>query len=259
MKKLVVRLLLVLIVLLLLAILAVSLSLDSIVKRGVETIGPELTKVSVKLDSVGLSVLSGAGKLKGLVVGNPEGFKTASSIDIGTLSLAVQPGSLLKDKLIVKSIELHSPQITYETDLRGNNLSKILANLESATGGGASRAPAQSKDAKKANRKLQVDDFLISGGVVHVSVTTLGGKSVSVPLPEIHLKDLGTGPDGITPAELTQKVLAVIVEKAAEASATAVSQLGKGALDLTKGMSNTAVENVGKITKDLGGLFKKKN
>jgi hypothetical protein len=62
-KKLIVRLLVAVVVLLLLAGVAVGLFLDSGIKRGVETPGPLLAKVPVKLESVSLSLFSGSGKI----------------------------------------------------------------------------------------------------------------------------------------------------------------------------------------------------
>src|SRR6266702_3012137 len=162
MKKIMVRLFLVLVVLLVLAAIAVHFFLDDAIKRGVETIGPKLAKVEIKLDAVHLSLLSGSGKLNGLVVGNPEGFKSPSAISVGMASLALKPASLLSDKIIIQSINVQAPQITYETDLRANNLSKILANLE-ATSGGQEKEPATPKETNS-TKKLQVDDFIISGG-----------------------------------------------------------------------------------------------
>jgi len=78
MKKIIVRLVIALLVLLVLAGVAVHLFLDGAIKRGVETFGPELTKVQVKLEYVNLSLLTGSGKIRGLLVGNPEGYKTPS-------------------------------------------------------------------------------------------------------------------------------------------------------------------------------------
>src|SRR5262249_1349949 len=174
MKKLVIRLLIVFVVLVILGIVAVSFFLDGIVKRGIETVGPMVTKVEIKLDSVSLSLLSGSGKIKGLIVGNPEGFKSPSAIQVGNASLALQPGSVLGAKSIIKPSAVHAPEIPFETDLKQNNLSKIVANLQ-ATPGGATSSPAATNQAK-AGKKLQVDDFVISGGKIHVSLTTLGGK-----------------------------------------------------------------------------------
>src|SRR5581483_563488 len=201
-----------------------------------------------------LSLLSGSGKLKGLFVGNPSGYKTPSAIQVGTASLALQPSSVLSSKIIVHSINLQAPEITFETDLKANNLSKILDNLQSAMGGGNStNAAAESK----ASRKLQVDDFLISGGKIHVSVSVLGGQSATVPLPEIHLTGLGQGPDGITVAELTKVVLQAIEKEALQVSASAITDLSKQATGLTKGLGGAATGAVDKVTKGLGGFLKK--
>lgn len=260
MKKWIFRLFIGLVVLVILGVVAVALFMNGAIKRGVETVGPMVTKTDVRLQSVSLSLLSGSGKIQGLVVGNPEGFKTPSAINVGSASLALSPGSLLSDKILIKSINVQGPEITFETDLKSNNLSKLLANLEAATGGTQqepARAPAPPE--AKAGKKLQVNDFLISGGKVHVSVTALGGKSVTVPLPEIHLAALGTGPDGITPTELTAKVLRTVIESASKEAATAVADIGKGALVLGKdAVGATATNSVEKVTKSIGDLFKKK-
>src|ERR1035438_6091226 len=95
MKKVIIRIGIALVIVLIVTVVIIGLSLDGIVKRGVETVGPRLTKVDIKLDKVSLSILSGSGQIGGLTVGNPEGFKTPQAISVGSASLALQPGSLL--------------------------------------------------------------------------------------------------------------------------------------------------------------------
>lgn len=254
MKKIILRVSIVLVILVVVAVIAVGLFLDSAVKRAIETVGPMLTQVEVKVDSVNLSLLSGACRIKGLVVGNPSGFKSPSAIQVGSAALSLQPNSVFADKLVIKSVNLQAPEITFETDLRGNNLSKLLENVQAATGGANQ---ANSKASSQAGRKLQVDDFLISGAKVHVSLTVLGGKSATVPLPEIHLTGLGQGPDGITPAELTKQVLQAVEKAAVQASSSAVADLSKDATVLTKALGSTPSGAAEKVRKGLGGLFKK--
>ena len=261
MKKLIIRFIVAIVGVVILIALAAHLFIDGIIKRGIETIGPRLAKVEIKLQSVSLSFISGSGKITGLIVGNPEGYKTPSAISVGAVSLVLKPRSLLSDKIVISSINVQGPEITFETDLRGNNLNKILANLNAAPGGAESQPlkanePAQPKEAK-AGRKLQVDDFVISGGKVHVSMTTLGGQAATIPLPEIHLTGLGQGPEGITPAELTKVVLQAIEKSAAQAASGAVGDIGKGATALTKDLNKTLSGSAGSITKGIGGLFKK--
>lgn len=248
MKKIILGVLIALVVLVIVAVLAVSFFLDSALKKGVETFGPQLTKVEVKLDSVNLSLLSGSGSIKGLVVGNPEGYKSPHAISVGKASLSLSPGSLMSDKIVIKSVRVEAPEITFEQGLGGNNLKRILSNVEAATGGGgASKDKKAPADSGKPAKKLQVDEFIITGAKVRVGATALSSMA-AIPLPDIQLTGLGTGPEGITPEELTQKILAAIEEGTGKAAA------GK----LSEAATKAAADAAGNATKGITDLFKKK-
>ncbi len=256
MKKLLVRGAIVLAVLLLLAVVAVGLLLDGAVKKGIETVGPMLTKVDIKLDSVGLSILSGSGKIKGLVVGNPEGFKTPHAISIGAASLSLSPSSVFADKVVIKSIRLEAPEIYYERGLTGgDNLQKILDNVNAAVGGGSAATDASGKPA----RKLQVDEVVITGAKLKVSLKGTGGFAAPITLPDIHLSNLGQGPEGITAGELTGKILTTVTADAGKAAVKVLSDVGKGAVDAASNAGKAAADSVGKAAKGVTDLFKKKD
>lgn len=249
MKK---RLLQILIVLVVLVIVAVGVGfffLGSIVKHGVESVGPKVTKVPVKLDSATLSVFSGNGELKGLLVANPEGYKTPSAIKVGTVNIVVEPRSVFSDKVVARSIKLVGPEITLEGDLTGNNLMKLLNNVR-----GTSNTETKTPGPKDpgGSKNIQVDDFLLSGGRLNLQTSLLGGQAASLAIPEIHLTALGQGPRGITAAELTELVLKEILEKATQ---VATAQLSGKVSDVIKDGASKQVEKLGE---GLGGLLKKK-
>lgn len=257
MKKIIKIIFILLVVLIIAVVLGVHFFLDGAVKKAVETIGPQITKVDVKLDSVSISILSGSGKIKGLVIGNPEGFKSPSSISLGKASLGLKTTSLLSDKIVIRSIVLEAPEITFEQSLKGNNLLTLQKNL----GGDAStkeQPKEQPKEKSAAAKKLQVDDVLITGGKIHVTVSALGGKSATVPLPPIHFTNLGTGADGITPAELSKRILSEIIEGAMKEGEKTVTDLAKGAVIMSGGLATNATGKIGKTLDGVGDLFKKK-
>ena len=255
MKKFLFRLFLFLLVLLVIGVISLVVFLDSAVKRGVEAFGPALAKVEIRLGSVSLSLLSGSCKFEDLIVGNPEGFKTPSAIVVHSAALDLVPRSLLDPKVVVKSFTLQGPEITFEAGLQGNNLGKIIANLEAATGGGAASAPAPGA---KPPKTFEVDDIWITGGKARVGLSPLGGQTATVSLPEIHLKDLGKGPEGVSAAEVAKLILKEIENRAAQASANTLSDVGKGALYITKDPANTAAKGAEKAAQGVGDLFKKK-
>ena len=253
MKKWVVRLV---VALVLLGVVGIGLAiyfLGAIVKKGVEKAGPNITKTAVTLDSATLSIFSGSGQMKGFSVANPEGYTAPSAVKVGTMAMSVQPGSVFSDKIIVHSIRVVGPEITLEGTLAGNNLSKLLANIR-----GTAEQDKQKPDTKgqPSTRKMQVDDFLITGGRVNLSTSMLGGQATTVSLPEIHLANLGQGPGGITASELSEKVFSAVLEETLKQ--VAQSSVGKKISELTKNMPGGGTQAVENVTGTLGNLFKKK-
>ena len=261
MKKLKKILLIVVILVVVLGIAAavfVGMFFDQIVKKGIETVAPTITQTSVTVSSVHIGVFSGAARINGLIVGNPPEFKTTNAISLGKAAVSVEPKSLFADKLVIHSVEIRDPQITFEgSPLGDNNLQKILDNVSGTPNTNAAAAPPAT--AKKAGKKLQVDEFLISGAKVTAHITGLEGEPFSVVIPDIHFTSLGTGPDGITAAELTQKIIKEISNDALKAVVDrAKNMVGKNADALLKGAAGKAVgENADKLKKGIGNLFGK--
>jgi hypothetical protein len=250
MKKWVFRIISVIVLLVIVALVIVFFNLNSIVKKGVETVGPKLTKVDVRLSAAKLSPLNGNGELSGLFVGNPEGYKTPSAIQVGNVKVALKLSSALSDTIQVDEVNVQAPEITFEGGLGGNNLSQILKNLEGSPDD--VKPTPESKPASEGGKKFFVKDVVVNGGKINVSLTGLGGgKSLTVPLPPIHLTNIGSEKSGVTAAQLCKEILKPIIASAMNSGLEAIKsgnldELGKG-----------ATEKAGKAVEGLKGLFKK--
>jgi uncharacterized protein involved in outer membrane biogenesis len=242
MRKLFLSVVIILVVLIVVAVIVVGFFLGTIVKTGMETVGPKITQVSIKVDAVNLSLLTGSARVKGLVVGNREGYKTPQAISVDSAAVGVNPFSVLSDKIVVRSVRVEAAEITFEGGLGGNNLSKIMDNVNAIA---------------KTGRKIEVDDFLITGAMVHVNLTGMSGKEMTLPLPDIHLTNLGKGNAGITATDLTRRVLGAITAATVKVVASATTAIGKGAGNLGRDAGKAVGQDMNKITKGIGGLFKK--
>ena len=93
-----------------------------------------------------------------------------------------------------------------------------------------------------ASKKLQVDELVITGAKVNVSVKGTGGLAVPITLPHIHLTNLGQGPEGITARELTETVLSEIISAVAQRAGNVIT---KGTVDPdTKAATKAAIDTV---------------
>ena len=233
------------------AVIVVALSLDRIVKKGVEVVGPRIVQVPITLDGIHIGVLSGSATVKNLIVGNPDGYKTPYAVSVGVADVSVNIASALSDKIVIHSIHVDAPEITFEGGLSGNNLGKIMDNLKSppqTAGTSVTNVPV-SQGGTATSKKIEVDDFLITGAKVHVVLTSLGGKEMSLTLPTIHLTDLGKGDAGLTPADLIRQVFQAITTTTLASVTTSLGDLSKDAQKIGKG-------EVDKVKSGLGGFFK---
>ena len=244
-------------VLIVAAIVVVGFSLDDIVKKGVETVGPKITQTPVTLGAVHLSLFVGSASVKELVLGNPAGYKSSFAISVGTADVGVNPLSIASDKIVIRSVHVEAPEITFEGNpLSKNNLGDIMDNVDQVakSGGPPSAgtntvATARNKPAKK----IEVDDLVINGAKVHALLPSIGnfsGRELTLTLPQIHLTNLGKG-DGITATELTRAVLNAITT--ATIKAVADAGLDKG----LKNFGGSAGKGIDQIKKSVGGLLGK--
>ncbi len=261
-KKIIIGLGLGILVVLVVGVIVVGFFLGDIVKAGMETVGPKITQTTLAVDSVSVSLLGGSAGVNGLVLGNPEGYKAPSAISVGKAAVSLSPGSLLSDKIVIRSIEVRNAEITFEGNpLGANNLTKIMANVNALNAAAGTNSPATVSSAtKKPARKLEVDDFLLTGAKVHASISGIPGlqaQEITLPLPDIHLTDLGKGNDGITAADLTQRVLGEITTGTIKALTAAVADLGKDMTGAAKGAMQNATKGASQLKKGIGGLFGK--
>ena len=183
----------VVVVLFVIAVIVVVVSLDKMIKAGVETVGPEITGTSVKLEGVDLK-------------------------------------SALSDKLVIEQILIDGPEITYESGPSGSNVGKIQENVAASSKSVAPKGAAESKSQKKdqTQKKIQINDFIFRNGKVTMSASMLTGKPITISLPDIHLKDIGKNSGGVTAETAAAEVFKAIEKSVAQSASKAAGEAAKG-------------------------------
>jgi hypothetical protein len=251
------------VVLVLALVVFVFTGLGAAIKSVVEGVGSAVTQTDVKLASADVSVTSGEGMLKGLVVGNPKGYSTPSAIELGEIKVSLDTSTVTSDTIVIKEVLIDGPHLTYEIGPGGSNIG-VIENNVAAYGGGAKESgggkggkssgggPREPSGAKaEGGKKVIIENLIVRNGRVDVSASFLKGKSVGAALGEIHLKGIGKASGGATPSQVTQLLLGALTKSALDAVAGLnLDGLKKGVGDALGG----AVEGV----KDIFGGKKKK-
>ena len=248
----------VLVVLVIVAVIVVTANLNSMIKAGIEAVGPQVTGTTIKLDGVDLSLLTGQGRLQGLVVGNPQGFQAASALKLADARISVDLQSALSDKLIIKEILIDGPEITYEGGPSGSNFSKIQENVAAFAKKTGAQGGAEPKTEKKepGGKKIQINDFILKNAKVNASTSLLKGQSLTIPLPDIHLKDIGKESKGATIGEASSEVFAAISKSVGQAVTGSGKFLEKGVEAVGEAAKGLGID-AGKTVEGLKGLFGK--
>ena len=227
--------------------LGVMYFLGSIVKAGVNNLGPKLTQTRVELAGATLSPLTGSGTLTGLTVGNPAGWSEGNAFSLGKVHVDVEPLSIFGDHVVINEIIIDAPVFNYETKIVASNIKDLLKNIEKFTGGAKA---AETKDGKAI--RFVVKKFRLTNAKATLG---MGATAVPVPLPPASLDNLGVAQGGITADQLAGEIMNSVLGSIVSGTANALGQVGSASGSMTVEQVKEAAKNAGDALKD---MFKQK-
>lgn len=199
-------------------------SLDSLVKKAIETVGTEVAGVPVSVSEVQIKLGEGKASIKGLSVGNPKGFTAPHAFRLGEIAIALDTGSVTGNPIVIKDITVASPEVTYETGAQGSNIDAIQRNIAAKSGGGGKSEPAASSSSD-GGKKLVIDRLALTGGTLKLA-TPIPGAQASAKLGDIVLTGIGRSQGGASSAQVAEQVLGALTKGALKS----VQNLGIGNL-----------------------------
>ena len=208
------------------AIVIIGFSLGGIVKKGINTVGPRLTQSKVELTDARISAFSGKGTLRGLTIGNPTGWQTERAFYLGEIVLEVEPRSLTTEHIVINTLIIQTPEITYETRIVNSNLQDLLKNIQQAAGGSGSGTKTEPAPADTKPVKIEIRHFRMQNAKLTIAGA---GNAAALELGEIALNNLGTAEGGLTPQQLTIAIMKEVTAQAIRAASQ--TAIGRGLLD----------------------------
>ena len=187
-------------------IIIVGMSLNALVKTGVETMGSKVLGVPVTLKEVDISLLSG-GKdvqvsLNELIIKNPDEYETDYAFSLSNIRVLVDQKSVLTNTVVIDEIIIDGLAITFEGSLLGSNLGDIKGNMKRSTTSGSDddteEKTEKHEDGKKHTDGEEPEQY------VHIKKVTMRNSKINLRLfdnqneailltmPDFKLRDIGS-------------------------------------------------------------------
>ena len=166
----------------------------------------------MRLGSAEISLTEGTGELRGLVIGNPEGFDGPHSFSLGAIKLGIDPMGQSESLIRIRNIEADAADLAIIAKGTDTNLQALMANLSDD-----STSEAAADEAAGAEPKIIIEDFSFTNARTSLSSDLIGERAVGIP--DIRLSGIGEKSQGVTIREALQQLLSPIVQASTEALA----------------------------------------
>lgn len=222
-------------------------SLENIVKQLVHEYGSKVTGTDVSISGLDFKPTSGYAAVKDIKIENPKGYKSENLFYLKELGVKIDISTITNDIIVVDSIKITEPKITYEMlSLTQNNISDLLNNIQTNTA--SSKDNTSKKETKKtkaqqtSSKKVIIKTLSVDDGIISV-MAGIGSlkEELSLPLPKIEMHNIGQEKQGSSIKDTVNLVIKKILNSATD---TVVSQN-------LENFKNTANNELKNLTSDL--------
>lgn len=247
--KRIIRLLIILVIVLIVGAFVGARYVDGAARSAVESAATESLGVETTLEGMKIGILDSNCTMDGLRVANPEGFAGDTFLRMRQGHIDVNLGTLLDDTVEIPELTLDGIDVNIVLDGDRGNYDVILDNM------------AKDSDAEESSRKYIVRNLRIREVNVQATLSPLAavtgsqGSLVKLTVPEIVLKDVGSGgKDGVALAQLGDTIVQAILGAVAKHGVGLPQRLLddlKGGLVNLPGFAELELDVVGNVEKVL--------
>lgn len=230
--------------------------IDPIAKNALEKGAPLVLGTNVSVERIHIEPFNGRVEITDLIIDNPkESYSSEYAIKLGDIVADIDLGTVTKDKIRIEEMFLKEVDVVYETNVINSNLQEILDNVKKLDTAEKKEKEEEKKEGdKEAKEKtLQVDRIELDNvGVTVQAKGAAAGLPIKVSMDP--MTNLGADEEGITPVELTLRILGAIVTTSIKTAGGSVSDaaaaIGDAATDAVAGATSAAVDAANSVVSD---------
>jgi hypothetical protein len=207
---------------------------NEFVASAIEKYGSAATGTTVRVGSVELALTQGRGNVKGLTIGNPQGYSSSYFLKVDDISLAFDLGSLGGRVPVVKEALVDAAHLNAEQHGQTTNLTDIERQI---TGPAPSKTAPQT--AAKDEGRIIIDRFRLTHGRVTLTSDLLKHPE-ELELADVSVDGIGRASGGVTYSQAAEAALDPILRAARNA---VEARLRKAAEDAARDKAESALSD----------------
>lgn len=185
------------------------LNSGALMKTFIEKQGSAATGVSVSIGSVEPDLLNGVVTIRGLRIGNPQGFSDGHALSVDVISVGLDANSVGKEVMTITRIYVENPVLTYESLNGVSNFDIIRQNAQS---GGGSATPEDDKAQKFIVKLVEFTD----GEIIATGLSPTG-DALNATMPGFKVKNIGKAEGGVRASEVASQITVAVTTRIIEA------------------------------------------
>lgn len=166
------------------AALAVGLQANRVARAGTERLLEFVLLTDVEIDEASVWIPAQTLILSNVRIMNPEDFPSEVALRVGTLTVELDPRTVLSDAPHVKTLVMDDVALYLRHELlRGTNMKQLMTNAE--------RFDRNLPGVDAALRHFVVDRLECTGGRLHITSDILSASGLEMNISPFHIEDFG--------------------------------------------------------------------
>lgn len=169
--------------LLIVLVVGLALSIDYILKSGIENTGSDMFLTKLSVESVNVSLFGGDVRFEGISIANPEGFDDGdSAMTIREIHLRMEPLSLFSDTIYIHELDVQMIDVLFEhtAETGRSNIGQLRQNLE-----------AYSASSKPLDIAVVIDQFAMIDATLTIRTDIPAVETYTATIPRVELSGIG--------------------------------------------------------------------
>ncbi len=198
-----------------------SARLNEITTKLVENVASDVLQTRVIASGLSIDMKRGKADIEALSIVNPEGYFRKYIVEMRAIEVDFEPDFIQKNILVIKSLRINRPKISYQLDRSGiSNMNVLMKSIETTL-------DEANPSARDGNLKIIITKLEITEGRIRIDSPAAPGEITFIELPAIEVTDIGRSQGGVRKEEATGLVIGELVRAVITTTKVGVDRVRK--------------------------------